>query len=124
MNFDSYKAAFDRDGFVIVPQLLDPPEFAELIANLDRYIREVVPTLADSHAFYVEKGRPETLKQMQHMGGDPFFLDYRKNPKWVALTQALVGEEAEAQEPEWFDKPPGFSSPTPPHQDNYYFNLQ
>ena len=124
MSFNEYKPAFDRDGFVIVPGFLPPDELAELTANLDRYVREVVPTLEDAHAFYVEKGRPETLKQMQHMGIDPFFRDYPRHPRWVALAEALLGEPAEGQEPEWFNKPPGTESPTPPHQDNYYFNLK
>ena len=30
----------------------------------------------------------------------------------------------EAGEPEWFNKPPGTDHYTPPHQDNYYFNLK
>jgi phytanoyl-CoA hydroxylase len=124
MTFASYRPAFDRDGFVIVPQMLAPDEFAELSANLDRYIREVVPTLPDRAAFYVDKSRPETLKQMQYMGGDPYFRDYTKHPTWIALAEALLGEEAQGQEPEWFNKPPGTVSPTPPHQDNYYFNLK
>ena len=56
--------------------------------------------LPDRAAFYVDKSRPETLKQMQHMGGDLFFRDYPKHPTWVALAEALLGEEAQAQEPE------------------------
>lgn len=124
MSFSQYKPAFDRDGFVIVPQFLPPDEFNALTNNLDRYIREVVPTLEDAHAFYVEKGKPETLKQMQHMGIDPFFRAYIQHPLWMSLAEALLGEPVEGQEPEWFNKPPGTSHPTPPHQDNYYFNLQ
>lgn len=124
MNYDQNKPAFDRDGFVIVRRFLTAAEFDELTQNLDRYIREVVPKLEDKHAFYDVKGRPETLKQMQHMGGDPFFKSYTQHPRWLALARALVGEEAEAQEPEWFDKPPGTVHFTPPHQDNYYFNLK
>ncbi|HJT79390.1 MAG TPA: phytanoyl-CoA dioxygenase family protein [Gemmataceae bacterium] len=118
------KDRFDRDGFVVVRQLLGPHEFAELCANLDRYIRTVVPTLPDGDAFYLDRSRPETLKQMQHMGGDPFFRDYAAHPKWLALARELLGEEVQGQEPEWFNKPPGTASPTPPHQDNYYFNLE
>jgi phytanoyl-CoA hydroxylase len=123
MNFSQYKAAYDRDGFVIVRQFLPASEFAELIRQLDRYIREVVPTLPDAHAFYDDKRRPETLKQMQHMGGDPYFADYRNHPTWTALARALVGEDVVAMEPEWFNKPPRTNHVTPPHQDNYYFCL-
>jgi phytanoyl-CoA hydroxylase len=124
MSFAQFKPAFDRDGFVIVPEFLTPAEFAELTGSLDRYIRDVVPTLDDAHAFYVEKGKPETLKQMQHMGIDPFFRDYVRHPKWLALAESLLGEPVEAQQPEWFNKPPGTNHATPPHQDNYYFNLR
>src|SRR5262245_40487031 len=102
MSYASYKPTFDLDGFVIVRDFLPPAELAELTGNLDRYIREVVPTLEDAHAFYVEKGRPQTLKQMQHMGVDPFFREYPRRPRWVALAEALLGEGVEGQEPEWF----------------------
>ena len=46
------KAEFDRDGFVVVRDLLPPVELALLRQNLDRYMREVVPKLADADAFY------------------------------------------------------------------------
>jgi phytanoyl-CoA hydroxylase len=124
MNFDQYRAGYDRDGFVIVRQFLRGPDLAELNANLDRYIREVVPGLPDSQAFYLDRSRPQTLKQLQHMGVDPFFRAYPNHPTWVALARALVSEEAHAGDPEWFNKPTASGSPTPPHQDNYYFNLK
>jgi phytanoyl-CoA hydroxylase len=124
MSFERYQERFDRDGFVIVPQLLSSADFAELRDNLERYIREVVPTLPDSHAFYDDRSQPETLKQMQHMGGDPFFSAYRRQATWLALAEELLGEAVEAQEPEWFNKPPVTNHITPPHQDNYYFNLK
>jgi len=124
MAYEQYKPSFDRDGFVVVKNFLRPEEFAELTAHLDRYIREVVPTLEDAHAFYVDKSRPETLKQLQHMGVDPYFKQYARHPKWLALAEGLLGEPVDPQEPEWFNKPAGTDHPTPPHQDNYYFNLQ
>src|SRR3954451_18461338 len=91
MDFTSLKPAYDRDGFVIVRQLLSPDEFADLNRELDRYIRQVVPTLPDKHAFYDDKSRPQTLKQLQHMEIDPFFAEYKNHPAWSALAQALVG---------------------------------
>ena len=98
MSFESYKTLFDRDGFVIVRRLLPPPEFDELRAQLDRYIRDVVPALPDSDAFFDDRSRPETLKQMQNLNShDPFFADYMRNPTWVALAEALLGEPASSQ---------------------------
>lgn len=60
---------------------------------------------------------------MQHMGLDPWFRDYMRHPAWKRLADTLCGEESNAQEPEWFNKPAGTNHVTPPHQDNYYFCL-
>jgi phytanoyl-CoA hydroxylase len=123
MSFESEKRSYDQHGFVIVRQFLSGDELAELRTNLDRYVREVVPGLSETEAFYQDRSRPETLKQLQRMGRDPFFGDYVKRPKWTALAESLVGELVRAEEPEWFNKPPGTHHVTPPHQDNYYFCL-
>lgn len=123
-DWTSAKQAFDRDGFVIVRQFLDATELAALTSQLDRYIRDVVPGLPETSAFYQDRARPETLKQLQHMGVDPYFHDYARHPQWTSLAAALVGESASCEQPEWFNKPPGVAHPTPPHQDNYYFCLK
>ncbi|HVU87571.1 MAG TPA: phytanoyl-CoA dioxygenase family protein [Pirellulales bacterium] len=120
---EHFKADFDRNGFVVIPGFLAAEDFAELRHNLDRYIREVVPGLSDGDAFYECREQPETLKQLQRMSGDPYFADYRFHPRWVALAETLLGEPANAEPPEWFNKPPRTNHVTPPHQDNYYFCL-
>ncbi len=124
IELESLAACYHEQGYVIVRGFLPPGELRELQQELDRYVREVVPGLSDRDAFYVDRARPETLKQMQHMGQAPFFEAYRTRPRWIELASALVGEEVVGGEPEWFNKPPGTDSPTPPHQDNYYFCLR
>ncbi len=119
-----HKLDFDRDGFVVVRNFLAEADLVKLCGELDRYIRDVVPTLPDTAAFYQDRSRPETLKQLQHMGCDPFFESYRKQPQWQELAVDLNGEESHAQEPEWFNKPPATDHRTPPHQDNFYFCLR
>lgn len=122
-NLAELKIRFDREGFVIVRNFLARPELETLKGNLDRYINEVVPGLPPTAAFYQDRSRPETLKQMQHMQVDPFFRDCVRHPTWTRLAEALVGESVKCESPEWFNKPPGTEHPTPPHQDNYYFCL-
>lgn len=123
MHSANLQTQFQRDGFVVIRQLLPPDELAQLRENLDRYIRDVVPRLPDKDAFYDDRSRPETLKQLQRMGHDPYFEQYGKHPRWVAAAEALLGEPAIAEQPEWFNKPPATNHVTPPHQDNYYFCL-
>jgi phytanoyl-CoA hydroxylase len=123
MPYSAARRDYDLNGFAIVRGFLDPTELGTLQSELDRYIRDVVPTLPDTAAFYQDRSRPETLKQMQHMQSDAFFAGYAQHPKWQALAETLLGESATCANPEWFNKPPGVEHPTPPHQDNYYFNL-
>jgi phytanoyl-CoA hydroxylase len=117
------KSQFDRDGFVVVREFLSGDELRRLQAELNRFVRDVVPGLPASDAFYQDRARPETLKQLQRMGCDAFFNDYRNHPRWCELAVELIGEPCAAHEPEWFNKPPGTEHPTPPHQDNFYFCL-
>jgi phytanoyl-CoA hydroxylase len=121
---DSRKLRYDRDGFLIVREFLSEEELSELSEELARYIRDVVPTLPASAAFFDDPARPETLKQLQHMGIDSFFGAYRTTAKWTELATELIGEPSAAQAPEWFNKPPGTNHRTPPHQDNFYFCLK
>lgn len=123
MSGDAYQSQYDSDGYVVIRQLLPAGDFALLTQNLERYIREVVPGLPDADAFYDNRSRPETLKQLQHMDCDPFFADYPNHPVWKGVAERLLGEEARGQGTEWFNKPPRTNHATPPHQDNYYFCL-
>ncbi len=123
MQITQQQALFQRDGFVVLRGLLPPGELSQLQENLDRYVREVVPGLPDADAFYEDRSRPETLKQLQRMGQDAFFESYGRHARWVEAAESLLGEPAIAEQPEWFNKPPGTNHVTPPHQDNYYFCL-
>jgi len=125
MDFSSYKSEYDMQGFVVIREFLPPQELDRLQRELQRYIREVVPTLPDGDAFYEDRSRPETLKQMHRLEQDAFFADYLREPRWRLVAEALLGEPIQPpQNAEWFNKPPLTNHITPPHQDNYYFCLK
>ena len=123
MHASELKQALDWDGFVIIRHFLPADELTALRENIERYIREVVPALPETDAFYEDRSRPETLKQLQRMDCDPFFKGYSQSARWVSMAEALLGEQAASHQPEWFNKPPNTNHVTPPHQDNFYFCL-
>ncbi|MEO2034610.1 MAG: phytanoyl-CoA dioxygenase family protein [Planctomycetaceae bacterium] len=123
MSNSTSKTQFDDDGFIVIRNFLPTEEFATLTRNVDRFIRDVVPGLSSAFAFYEDRERPETLKQLSHMEDDSFFADYRSHPLWLQTAKTLLGEDVAVQGIEWFNKPPNTDHVTPPHQDNYYFCL-
>lgn len=125
MNFTALKQSFDTDGFVVIRNFLPADELLRLKDNLDRYIRDVVPTLPDSDAFYEERSRPDTLKQLHRIERDAFFAEYLHHSLWNETAAALLGEPVQVPSgAEWFNKPPATQHATPPHQDNFYFCLR
>ncbi|MCP4813871.1 MAG: phytanoyl-CoA dioxygenase family protein, partial [Planctomycetaceae bacterium] len=58
---------YQQNGFVVVRQFLAGSALEELKDELDRFIRDVVPGLPASNAFYHDRDRPETLKQLSEM---------------------------------------------------------
>ncbi len=114
-------SSFEQDGYVVIRNFLPTALLTELQAELDRYIRHVVPTLPDADAFFEDRTRPGTLKQLVRIEQDPYFAATLTHPAWTTVAEALLGEPAKAQGAEWFNKPPGTNHVTPPHQDNFYF---
>ena len=120
---DIDNSAFDRDGYLTVRRFLPDHDFQVVRENVDRFIRDVVPSMPDTDAFYQDKARPETLKQLGKMQIDPFFEALQADRRWFGVAEQLLGERPVPMGVEWFNKPPCTEHPTPPHQDNYYFKL-
>jgi phytanoyl-CoA hydroxylase len=119
------KQCFDKDGYVVLPGFLSPEEVAELRREIARYIIDVAPRLPASEVFYEIKGQPATLKQLQRMfEHDEWFQRFFFSDRFVKLAETLMGDAVVGKNLQWFNKQPGVSLPTPPHQDGFYFMLE
>lgn len=115
---------FHKDGFVFLSNFLTKDELTELMAQVERFITEIVPQLPPEHVFYEDKSNSETLKQIQHMGDhDPWFHALFTNSRFRELAEILLDGQVVPKNMQYFNKPPGVGQPTPPHQDGYYFML-
>jgi phytanoyl-CoA hydroxylase len=119
----SLKSDMDRDGYVVLRGFLAQTELARVQRRMDRYIAEVVPRLPATDAFYEEKGRAETLKQLQAIDREVPLFDDAVQGRLSQLAELLLGESVIKKDLQWFNKPPQIGQPTPPHQDGFYFRL-
>lgn len=122
LNAGEVKAIFDRDGYVCLRGFMNQNEVAELNDKLAKFITHIAPTLPPEHAFF--EGDPPALKQLFHLSHyDDFFEQLLNNSKLQTIAEQLLAEKAGKSHLEYFNKSPGANTPTPAHQDAYYFMI-
>jgi phytanoyl-CoA hydroxylase len=125
VNASPLKTSFDLNGFVHLPGYLSDSKRIEVESRLEEYLEKIVPRLEPGKAIYEGKGSDRILKQLVDMQiEDSFFNALLHDPIRIDLVSELLGEPAIARTVEFFGKPPLVGTPTPPHQDGYYFCLK
>ncbi len=118
----SLRDTFERDGFVIIRNLFREDEVNELRSQVDRYVRDVVPTLPKTAAFFDDYSKPETLRKMQSLDKhDDWFKGFMSEGKHVPLLEYFIRDGFVPQGLEWFNKLPYDKNFTPAHQDGFYW---
>jgi len=121
------KAGFERDGYVFIPGFLKSDALQELLSNVDRYLETIIPKLPHGTVLYEDINRPETLKQTGKLHRhDKYFEKLYYESRFEKLAEVLLGGplSKEADNFQYFNKPPKEGLPTPPHQDGYYFKIE
>ncbi len=116
--------SFSDDGYVALMPLFDRDKMVEINAELDRYIRDVMPGMPTEEVYLEDRANRSTLKQMQKLSVyDEYFRTLMEDSVIRDIASAVMGEAAVPQNLQYFNKPAGIGQPTPPHQDGYYFHL-
>ena len=61
------KAAFDRDGFVLLESFFNAEQITAINDRVDQYIATILPTLPSDEAFYEIKDQPESIMRLQNI---------------------------------------------------------
>ena len=124
MDYNQTKLDWDRDGFTVIRGFLDDKEVFKLRAEIDRYIKNVLPVVPENDVMYEVPGSTETLKRLGHMSKyDPYFQDIIHQGKFIHLAELLLGGDVVPQYCQLFNKPARLGDETPPHQDGFYIPL-
>jgi len=114
---------FEEEGFVIIPDFVGPVEFAEIDRKVEWFIAQVVPGLPTDQVYFEDREDPSTLKQIQKLHEHSELASVLFASPFETLAATLLGEPVVGRNLQYFNKPPGVSRPTPPHQDGHYFML-
>tara|TARA_R110002111_G_scaffold236505_1_gene297780 strand:+ start:87 stop:872 length:786 start_codon:yes stop_codon:yes gene_type:complete len=119
-----YRQQYDELGYVRIPSFINTEEVALIHENLERLIKDVVPSLPDVDVFYEDKADKNSIKQIirlyQHAD---FFEQLYLRSRFFNLSEFLLGRLVSGRNMQYFNKPPGIGKPTPPHQDGYYSKM-
>jgi len=116
--------AYRTDGFAALPGFIGGDELDQLIANVDRFISEIVPNLPPEDAFYEERSDPKTLKQIQKMDVHDEWFHGLVTGRVRQIAELLLDGPVVPRNLQYFNKPPSVGRATPAHQDGYYFMLK
>jgi ectoine hydroxylase-related dioxygenase (phytanoyl-CoA dioxygenase family) len=120
IDIERLSAEYERNGVIVVRELLSPEEIARFRHMLDEYARKHLATLPPSE--FVLESDGVTLRNLwrleQH---EPRFVALASPPRLLALLRSLVHGEPVLVGIETFNKPARVGSGVPYHQDNSYF---
>ena len=113
-------ADYERDGVIRVRGLFSAAEVAAIRAELDRFMRDDLPSRpVDARTFEADGRTVRNLWRLEIH--DPAILPMVEKPEIVALVSQLVHGEPLLVGVETFNKQARVGSAVPYHQDNGYF---
>ena len=124
INRQAVRARFAADGYVCFREYFSGEQLAELRYQMDRFVRDVLPGLPGGGGIWYDPARPATLMRMAQMyEHDAYFKDLISGSRIERLAECLLDRPVVIHNMQYFNKPAGSGSPTPPHQDGYYFQI-
>ncbi|MFA9478858.1 phytanoyl-CoA dioxygenase family protein [Phycisphaerales bacterium AB-hyl4] len=111
---------YQAEGVIRVRKLFDADRMAGIRQALDRYSKQIAPTLPASDVTFEADGQSvrNLWRMEQH---DAFFSDLADDAQLLELVRELVQGEPVLMAVETFNKPAKTGSGVPAHQDNAYF---
>lgn len=111
--------AFERDGVVLVRELLSTDEVAELRYNITRYEKWMLPHVPEDWQRREADGSIRGMYFLERV--DPWFERFAARPDLPRIVEQITGRKARFASMETFHKQPRVGSPSLVHQDGVYY---
>lgn len=121
MISDQDVAAYRRDGYIVVPDVLDATEIATLQAVIDGLIANAANVDSHDDVYDLEPSHTRAQPRVRRIKAphkiDARFMDLVRHPKVVAILSRLLGPDLRLYGSKLNMKAPRYGSPVEWHQD-------
>lgn len=122
MLTDTQIETYRRDGYLVIPRLIDGAQLDELRALTDRIVAEARGVAANDELYDLEPSHTATLPRVRRLKPAifkryKFFHDLVRDPKITALLRPLIGADIRLYGGKLNMKSAGYGSPVEWHQD-------
>ncbi len=111
--------AYQRDGVVLVRELLTEAEVAEMRHNIARYEKWILQAVPEDWSRREADGSLRGMYFLER--ADPFFKAFGERTDFAAIVSRITGARASFASMETFHKPALVGSPSLVHQDGVYY---
>ncbi|MES2391601.1 MAG: phytanoyl-CoA dioxygenase family protein [Acidobacteriota bacterium] len=116
---------FERDGFVVVPDVFTGDELATLSNEVDRVVEGRAEYLPAEQLVYEPNTEPPRVRNAFHLHHySDIFLKAAKNPELLELLGSILGKPLRLYASQVFAKPALVGSIVPSHQDMPYWPFE
>ena len=114
--------AYRRDGYLVIPRLIEGEQLAELRALTDRIVSEARGVDASDELYDLEPGHSASLPKVRRLKPAifkryPFFHALARDPKITGIVSQLLGPAVRQHGGKLNMKSAGYGSPVEWHQD-------
>ncbi len=122
MLTDHQIETYRRDGYLVIPRLIDGAQLAELRSLTDRLIAEARGVSANDALYDLEPSHSATMPRVRRLKPaifkrHAFFRDLARDPKITSLLAQLIGPAIRLHGGKLNMKSAGYGSPVEWHQD-------
>lgn len=123
MESTTIQPIFDRDGYIALPVFILPQRMNEIRREVERFLNTQLEYLPEDHVVREDPDNPASVRQIRDLQRyDEFFNDLARDDHLKLAAETVLKGPAGPIHVQYFNKPPGANTATPPHQDAIYFD--
>jgi len=116
---------FDRDGFVVLPDIFSGEELATLSREVDKVVEGRAEYLPAKDIVYEPDTQPPRVRNAFHLHHySDIFLRAAKNPSLINTLESILGNPLRLYASQVFAKPAYVGTTVPSHQDMPYWPFE